>query len=186
MQGRPLLSLKAKDFRKLLTDDIQPCSVNFWNRKLNIQIDERHWKATFSAAKETRLRVLQWKVLHNIPTNILLNKMGIASSNKCSACNANEPDYIEHFFFSCEKVKPIWKSVEDEIYSRTQKQITITEATALLGYHENGLSPRDKNISNHLIRLAKMCISKFRYGDPTNILIIFEKELLLRNRLIEP
>ena len=112
--------------RKLLSDETQPCAVNFWHRKLGVEITQTHWEATINATKETRLRVLHWKILHNIyPTNVLLNKMGIANSNKCNACTAGETDYTEHFFFKCATIHSIWKMVEREISVRTGSHIDI-------------------------------------------------------------
>ena len=42
VQGQTLASMKAKDFQKLLHDDTQPCVTNFWNRRLNVCIDQQH------------------------------------------------------------------------------------------------------------------------------------------------
>jgi len=42
----------------------------------------------------------------------------------------------------------------------------------------------DRNIVNHLMVIAKMCISKFRCGEACQIDLIFEKELLLRKHLV--
>ena len=52
-EGKPLPTLKARNFRRFLIDDAQTCSVNVCNRKLHVEIDERHRKATLNAAKET-------------------------------------------------------------------------------------------------------------------------------------
>ena len=177
----PIQSLKCKDFRALLIDDIKPCALNFWKRKLNIDITPNHWQMAFDCTTETRLRVLQWKILHNIyPTNILLNKMGISNSNKCSACQTDDKDFIEHFFFHCSKVKPLWAKAELEINATIGKRITITEAIALLGYHDNNVSNTDRQIINHIIMLSKMCISKYRYGESVQLGFTFERELMLR------
>ena len=87
--------------------------------------------------------------------------MGIKTSEKCSACNADEKDYIEHFFFECSKTKPIWKLVEKEIHLKTTQSISIDKTTALLGYHNDTMSSSDLTTIKHLIAIAKMCISKF-------------------------
>ena len=178
---RPVQTLKSKDFRQLLGDSILPCSTQFWNRKLSTNINQAHWNAVFQATTETRLRVLHWKILHNIyPTNILLFKMGIADSNKCNACPSGEKDFIEHFFFHCATVKPVWTRVEQEINARTGSYLKITEPIALLGYQDKSFTNHTRNIINSLIIIAKMCISKYRYGDRLHIDLIFERELLLR------
>ena len=108
-------SLKVNELRTVLTEEAQPCATNLWKNKLNVDISCTDWESIFRSTKEPRLRVLQWKILHNIyPTNILLNKTGIANSDKCSACHSCDKDYIEHFFFACAIVKPTWKLVERE------------------------------------------------------------------------
>ncbi|XP_076468368.1 uncharacterized protein LOC143299124 [Babylonia areolata] len=44
----------------------------------------------FSCFSETRLKEVQWKILHNIyPTSILLHKMEIMENNKCSICDVS-------------------------------------------------------------------------------------------------
>ena len=97
-------------------------------KKFNIDIDRNYWSAAFTATKETRLGTLQWKILHNVyPTNILLKKMGIADSETCNACNSGDKGYIEHFFYACDKIKPIWKIIETEIKARTNKTVQINE-----------------------------------------------------------
>ena len=70
--------MTVKDFREIINKNfLTPCSVGFWKRKLNIDITSLHWHLAAYSNKETRLRVLQWKILHNIyPTKILLFKIG--------------------------------------------------------------------------------------------------------------
>ena len=49
------------------------CAANFWKHNLSHE-----------CAKETRLRLLHFKFIHHIyPTNILLNKMGLVTTNNC-------------------------------------------------------------------------------------------------------
>ena len=107
--------------------------------------------------------------------------MGIANSETCNACHSGEMDYKEHFFFTCEKINPIWQLVKKEILLRTGSNITISLDTALLGHPGRAcLTPNILTI-NYLITLAKMCISKYRYGDTIPIELIFERELRLRD-----
>ena len=69
-------------------------------KKINIDLDRNHWSAAFTDTKETRLRRLRWKIVHNVyPTNILLKMMGIADSETYNACNSGDKDYVGHFFF---------------------------------------------------------------------------------------
>ena len=77
LQNKWVITLRVIDFRRFLTEETQPCSVNFWRHKLNAEVDKTNWEAVFKSTKETRLRVLNWKILHNIyPTNIITTQVG--------------------------------------------------------------------------------------------------------------
>ena len=78
-----------------------PCANGFWSRKSGLEIDKHIWSIPSLVTKETRLRVLQWKILHNIYlTNRLLCKMKVRDKQMCSYCH-DVVDYTEHFFFDC-------------------------------------------------------------------------------------
>ena len=124
--------------------------------------------------------MLHWKILHNIyPTNILLHRMGIFENRNCKFCT-DEIDYIEHFFWSCGKINLIWKKVEEYAYLKFDKLIKLKLKDVLFGYNEteNG---SDVLAINHVILIAKMCISKYRYGKYLDLFFLFERELSLRN-----
>ena len=90
----------AKDFRKALIfmHDSGLCTNGFWGRKFGLEIDEHIWSIPSLVTKETRLRVLQWKILHDIfPTNLLLCKMKVRDDQRCPCCN-DVVNYNEHFF----------------------------------------------------------------------------------------
>ena len=180
-KNKPLERMKVKDFREIINKNLlTPCSVGFWKRKLNIDITNSHWDLAAYSNKETRLRVLQWKILHNIyPTKILLFKIGKADTNKCDACNAGEIDYIEHFFFTCRAIKSIWGLVCQEILTKYNLRINITLEIALLGFTDKN---KHMHAINHLISIAKMCISKYRYGDRNPIDLIFHREFSIRKK----
>ena len=90
-------------FRTLLTEEAQP--PIFWEKKLNVDISNTHWESIFQSTKEIGLRAIQWNNLHVIyHANILLNKMGIDNSDKCSACHSDDKAYITNFFFTYAKV----------------------------------------------------------------------------------
>ena len=56
---------------------------------------------------------------------------------------------------------------------KKNQTIKIDKSTALLGHHDDAMSSTDLNTINHLIAIAKMCISKFRYGEIKQIKLIF-------------
>ena len=82
--------LTPKSFRTHINNlkYTEPCAVRFWKNKLDIDITEQVWNIPILSTKESRLRELQWKILHNIyPTNILLLKMELANNNRCALCD---------------------------------------------------------------------------------------------------
>ena len=85
----PLSKLSNKMIRsffdKQKNHDI--CAANFWKHKLNVNIQDI-FSIAHECTKETRLRLLQFKFIHNIyPTNILLNKMGLVTTNNYVWCS---------------------------------------------------------------------------------------------------
>ena len=178
--GNILKSARMLRSKMIESSTCRPICENFWLHKFGISIDETYWKIASKATVESRLRELQWKLLHNIyPTNILLFKMGIRSDTKCTYCN--EIDYVEHFFFDCYKIKCIWTYVENAFYEKFNIRLAITASDALLGIpKKNGISSKMMKYLNHLILIAKMCIGKFRYGTPIHLQFLFYKELSLR------
>lgn len=184
IENKTLFKLTVKDFRELINGQATtPCAVGFWKRKLKQDITEKHWQLAAHSTRETRLRVLQWKILHNIyPTKILLFRIGKADTNICDACNTGETDYIEHFFYTCRTINQIWRLVTNEVLIRLGVRINITLEIALLGYID---ATEHSYAINHLLSIAKMCISKFRYGERTPIEIIFYRELGLRQEYFD-
>ena len=82
------------------------CAVNLWIQKMNVNIEDC-FSIAHESTKESRLRLLHFKFIHNIhPTNILLNKMGLAATTKCLWCT--EIEYIELAFYQCTKSQTIY------------------------------------------------------------------------------
>ena len=110
--------------------------------------------------------------------------MSIANTNKCNVCAVDKTEYIEHFFFGCTKIKPVWRVVEQEISKRTGTHLEISETIGLLGFLDNAHTAREQKIINQLILIARICIGKCRYANGPNLDIIFDKELALRSHLL--
>jgi hypothetical protein len=177
----PNKELTAKDFRVKITENkkVQPTATFFWHHRYNHTLDKHDWLMPRLATKEERLRLLQWKILHNIyPTNILLLKMGIRDNDLCDSCGVR--DTIEHFFWKCTKLSRLWKVVEDIVFRKTSKLIKITEQIALFGLENSKLNIETIRIANHILLIAKMTISKFRYGEKLDPCCIIEREIDMR------
>ena len=179
-QGNVVGNIGRKLFYDLLHVKESPLCVGLWKRKYGIDIDVKHWKI-ISDLKESRLKALSWKILNNIyPTNILLQKMKIAPSNKCKFCN--EVDFMEHFFFACRTVLPLWKEVEKDIQVICGKFIPIKEHMVLCGVPVlAGVNQEVLEQVNHILAVGKLTISKYKYGKVRHIIEIYEMQKCLRN-----
>ena len=175
----------AKQIRNILItlDKSTPWSHRFWKRKFNYDIDDKDWQMSFKYTDESRLRVLQWKILHNIyPTNILLCKMRITENNFCSYC-ADTVDFIEHFFFFCPVVLKFWKDVEQFLLKRIGINVKLGITDVIFGIKDKkeiSLESQRKD-TNHIILIGKMCISIFKKTNSYALIYdIFEKHCALR------
>ena len=104
--------------------------------------------------------------------------MGRRENELCPTCQ--EVDFIEHFFVRCKDVQPLWQEVDKIINSWIGKKILLDEPSILLGPSDPEIEKDHKKNINHLILIAKMCISKFKYGKGYNIIQILHKECALR------
>ena len=160
-----IFKLSNKEIRNIIikSKNTPIYSIGFWKRKFGIDV-ERYFGNAIRACKETRLRLLHFKILHNIyPTNILLRKMKIKNTDMCEFCNTH--DFIEHFFFHCKRLENFWKEIEQYIMVMTGTKIMINERNALFGIlateHHN-LRDRTINNINMILLVAKMCIGDCR------------------------
>ena len=159
------------------------CGRNFWLRKRGINVSA-HYCIANESTKESKLRLLHFKMLHNIyPSNVQLYKMKIKQSEMCEYCG--DVDYVEHLFIHCPRLGGFWRTVENEIYNRINKTIKLTDNTILFGIlgREMGLSRCQTQVANHIILVAKMAIGKARAASLHNkhrILSILETELSIR------
>lgn len=173
-------SIGRKNFYKIIRKKGTPLCVGIWNRKFNITVDRDHWEALHEL-KESKLKALVWKIIHNVyPTNILLFKMRMVASQNCKYCD--EVDFVEHFFFNCKKVKPLWDKISRDIHTNLGVSLMLNEKIVLLGVtRRDGLNTELRKEINILLAIGKMVISKFRYGNCHNLGLTFDAECQIRN-----
>ena len=108
--------------------------------------------------------------------------MGIKPSNKCEDCNAVES--LDHMFFSCLSMEPFWYQISQQLRTITglDEQLSMGQALFGLSKDDNEISFARINEANHLLLLAKLCITKHRFSKPSNLLYILEYEILLRKK----
>ena len=154
--------------------------VLFWNRNYNIDI-KPYFNSVIKCTKEAKLRLLQFKILHNIyPHNLLLKRMSIKSSSQCDYCL--EVDVLEHSFITCYRLKPFWQYIESLLEEVVGDEISIDPVSGLVGFQPGSLpcSYSNLKIVNHIIILAKHAINISRYTKNPNINDIFDSEFILR------
>ena len=177
------LIFRAQSFRKevIKLNKDTPTATMFWKNKFNVNIDKYVWNLGKTTTQEIRLRVLHWKILQNIyPTNIMLNKMKVVDSNKCTYC-PERIDFIEHFFFSCPSIYPLWRYIEQYCMIQFNISLKLQAEDALLGVKLKNKTLNSK--INHIILIAKMAISIFKKtGSAFPVIFIYEQQLALRNR----
>ena len=173
-------TISRKDIMKLITNPEIPYSENSWKRQFGDNFDKKFWSLPFECTKETKLQVMQWKIMHEIfPSNILLKKMKLKDSENCGLCG--ERDTVIHFFYECICVKSVWKELEKLTLQKTSQPITFTSKDILLGMAPNKLiSKNNLRKINSLILIGKHVISKVKYGIMKNFSLLLEHELVVR------
>ena len=105
--------------------------------------------------------------------------MGYANSENCKYCNIL--DTIEHFFYFCPKVKPLWRAIKNDILTHFGINANINEQVVILGpLCLAGIELKQAEKVNQIIALGKMVISKYKYGPQRNIMEIYEAECVIR------
>ena len=134
---------------------------------MNVNIED-DFGIAHENTKESRLRLFHFKFIHNIfPTNILLNKMGLATTTKCLWCT--EIDYIEHAFYQCTELEHFRRLVKQYILINYDWRLEINGKVALFGVPKAEIEDAEiRKEVNHIILIAKLAISKYKYGKCKN------------------
>ena len=102
-----------------------------------------------------KLRSFQYRMLCNsIVTNKLLFKWKVISSENCTFCDS-EPETIQHLFFHCCKITPIWLKVKEYCKQLTNKDdIDLTANNVIL----NKVHPQASHVYNFVVLAVKLKI----------------------------
>ncbi len=182
--------IKAKQIRQLIQNENTPIvhSVNTWKNKRQAIIDPEIWLSANKATKEIRLRMLHFKICHNIyGTNIVLKKMKITNTDLCRQCHQSR-EYIEHFFVECPKLDSFWSNVRRLIGINFNKSIQIDNNDILFGLKKTSnlnLKNKEYNTINHILLVGKMVISKYNYYKRGDLMYMFLNECHIRNISIQ-
>ena len=133
-------------------------------------------------SKETKLILLQWKILHKIyPCNKYLHQVKLSESEMCIDCNS--VDTFRTLFWECTIIKRLWSEVEQDMHRLLKTRVKLQKIEAMLGY----IGAKNNEIINKLIIIAKQSIHTYRYGENTrNLLDTYKYEKRIRNITNEP
>lgn len=173
-------NLGRKFFLSEINVSDTPKCIETWTTKMGVTINSAHWDLVHQL-RETKLKALSFKIIHGIyPSNVLLYKMNLTNTENCPLCN--QTDTLEHFFFLCPFVTVLWDEVKKEINMYMGLNITLDEKIIILGAN---LIPRinNKNVVhiNNVLAVAKLAISKYRYGPKRPILDIYQTDVNMRS-----
>ena len=174
-------TVPRKGFYNMINRDVvKPINMN-WMLTYAMENDFSDiWCIAYDSTYEVKLRVLQWKILHEIyPTGSLRFKMNLRDSENCVFCGAI--DTLTHFFFECPISRDVWEDASKYASCKIGCIIKIEEKHAMLGFlHDNHFCLSDRKYLNLLVLISKHTISKFKFEPIGKIKILFERELTLR------
>ena len=71
--------------------------------------------------------------------------MGIKSSELCEACGV--PDFVEHMFIHCSRLRGFWKDVFQMIVTFTNRRFPMTDTNILLGIKDNEIGAKNSEFT---------------------------------------
>ena len=78
----------------------------------------------------------------------------------------------------------MWEYITGLTQKLFNTKIVITETMVIFGIEGRNIPNLNKQqvrTLNHILLIAKMCISKYRYGTPINLKAMLENEMYIRN-----
>ena len=162
----------ASDIYKVfLSFTVQYTGFNKWHQLTDISHDE--WLSSFAClkftTKDTKLRWLQYRILHHIlTTNRSVAKYDESQDHLCTFCHKYS-ETILHLFWSCEKVSSFFDSLSTLINRRCQHVHNFHFDRDLVLFGQSQSIYTD-NICNLMIMMAKFFIYRNKVNkSPLNL-----------------
>ena len=180
-RGQTLGALNRRTLYNIIKPKESPLCNLVWDRKFGIRLSPLCWHL-IAKIKDSRLRVLSWKIIHNIyPTGVTLLKQQIRKSDICPHCTEDKTDTLEHFFVDCATVRPIWLEIRANILFHTGMLVDLSHQVILISPSLIPNIPRFQLLFvNQIIAIGKHCISKYKANNKVKLLELFQKELSVR------
>ena len=168
-------------YHSMLEPDVQNKGFQKWHTRTQITLDK--WKNSFKILKyctnDTKLRWLQFRILHNIlTTNRSVAKFRPEQNPLCQFCKSHS-ETIHHLLWQCNKVKIFWNALSNIINNGCAHthNFKIDEDLALFGQSDNIKSDK---ICEFIILLAKFYIYRSKVQDTVLNVKSFIRELHTR------
>ena len=128
------------------------------------------YKNIYKATIEVRLRVFQFKILHNVlPTNNILHRWKIIDSPRCSFCFIAE-ETIQHLFCECHHTITLYLQIKELL---DKYDINLPDINVNYILIEVPPSSPSYSLINHILILYKYCVYMCRENEFNLILNYF-------------
>ena len=165
-------------YQTFISKAIESKGRDKWISLLGITTED--WESAFFklkfTTKDTKLRWLQFRLLHNIlTTNRSVSKYKEDQTDLCTFCN-NQSETIQHLFYSCTVVKQFWVQLFDLINKRCRhaNNFKVNEIFILFGESEHMYSD---NVCDLILLLAKLFIYRSKVQKSNLVLRNFLKDV---------
>ena len=139
---RPYLHRLLKNIPELNTESETFLMQDFYELFGNI------YTYTYSV----KLRDFQYRLLLNkLPTNAILHKWGIKTSERCDFCN--ETQTLRHLLWECQYVQNMWAELRSYLEEK-ELDISLNFQTVIT----NKTHPVKTHVSNFIVLICKQCI----------------------------
>ena len=149
---------------------LTPINLNNWMKSFNILI---------STTKDTKLRWLQFRILHHIlTTNRSVSKFNRDQNHLCTFCGVHS-ETILHLLWECSKTKLFWRNLETVINNRCLHAFNFKFTTNIIIFGFCDQMRTDK-VCEFIIYMAKFYIYRCKVQSICLNIKIFIKELYNR------
>ena len=165
-------------YQKIIKTEKGITGLQKWSNTLGIS--EEKWTKSFyiltKLTKDTKLRWLQFRVLHHIlSTNRSVSKFINEQNDMCSFCQAHS-ETILHLLWECKEIQSFWKDLADLLNRRCANSHNLSFNEHLIIFGESDVIHTDK-ICKLIILTAKLYIYKCKVQRSKVKINIFVKEL---------
>ena len=134
-----------------------------------------HFTNIFKVTNVLKYRSFQFRMLHGaLILNQHLFRWGMISSNACTFCE-EEKETVQHLFVSCEKVKPLWKAVEEYVKRKSALTVVLSDENIFF----NTITTPVKKFPNFLCLITKQYVYSKRCLKAA--LCVNELEIIFKN-----